>query len=64
METIAAVAPALGCVLMMAPLMWLMTRAARPSDSGGAAPSASELATLREEVARLREAQPRAGVGE
>lgn len=60
MDSLLVLAPALGCLLMMAPLMWLMSRGMNRDGQSAAgrspAPNGqdSELADLRSELDRLR----------
>ncbi|MGH9214833.1 MAG: hypothetical protein ACRDZS_01130 [Acidimicrobiales bacterium] len=58
MESLLVALPALGCVVMMPAMMWLMSRM-RSDDTaapppGTTQPAQDELRRLRDEVARLR----------
>lgn len=56
MESLLAALPALGCVVMMPAMMWLMSRGMRGNDTPPpqADPQDTEVRRLRDEVARLR----------
>lgn len=61
MDSLFVAAPALGCVLMMVPLMWFMSRGMKQNDQPSSNQSSSlgaergtEVAELQAEVDRLR----------